>query len=429
MERVDVAIIGAGLAGLSCAYTLAKAGLDVLVVERGDYPGSKNVTGGRLYMNPVRQYLPEIWDGAPFERHVTKELLTMLSDDSSLTVTLRSETYNKPPYHSYTLVRPTFDRWFAEKATAAGAAIVSKYKVEQLLRENGKIAGIRAEGEDIGANVVVAADGAMSFIAKEAGLCPKHDPEHFAVGVKETVELPRKTIEDRFHLHGDEGAAQLYFGSVTKGMTGGGFLYTNRESISLGVVVGIGSLMANAQHLETYELMEQFKQRPEISALIEDGETVEYSAHTIPEGGIKSMPTLYSDGILVVGDAAGFALNMGIIVRGMDLAIASGVMAGETIKAAKKRNSYSAASLAEYVKMLSSSFVMKDLHTFRNVWKVLNNPRLFEKYPQAISTMLTDLMFIGPNPKPRLSLTALKHIRKNFLSLSTLKEALELLTI
>lgn len=427
MERVDVAVIGAGLAGLSCAYTLAKAGLDVLVVERGDYPGSKNVTGGRLYMNPVRRYLPEIWDEAPFERHVTKEMLTMLSDDASVTLTLRSGTYDKPPYHSYTLIRPTFDRWLAEKASAEGAAVVSKYKVEELLRENGRIAGIRAEGEDIGANVVVVADGAMSFIAKDAGLSSKHDPEYFAVGVKETVELPRKTIEDRFHLHGDEGAAQLYFGSVTKGMTGGGFLYTNRESVSIGIVVGIGPLMANPQHLETYQLMEEFKQRPEVSALIEGGETVEYSAHTIPEGGIKSVPTLYNDGILAVGDAAGFALNMGIIVRGMDLAIASGVMAGETIKAAKKRDNYSAASLAEYERTLDNSFVMKDLHTFRNIWKVLSNPRLFEKYPQAIGTMLTDLMFIGSEPKQKLSSTAMKHIRKHFLNLSTLKDALDLL--
>jgi electron transfer flavoprotein-quinone oxidoreductase len=429
VERVDVAVIGAGLAGLSCAYTLAKAGLDVLVVERGDYPGSKNVTGGRLYMNPVRRYLPDIWDEAPFERHVTKELLTMLSEDSSITLTLRSDTYNKPPYHSYTLIRPTFDRWLAEKASAEGAAVVSKYKVEQLVRENGKITGIRAEGEDIGANVVVAADGAMSFIAEEAGLRSKNDPRHFAVGVKEIVELPRKTIEDRFHVHGDEGAAQLYFGSVTKGMTGGGFLYTNRESISIGLVVGIGSLMANPEQLETFQLMEDFKQRPEVSTLIEGGETVEYCAHVIPEGGIESVPTLYDDGILLVGDAAGFALNMGLIVRGMDLAIASGAMAAETIKAAKKRNNYSAASLSEYEKLLNDSFVMKDLHTFKNVWKLLNNPRMFEKYPKAISIMLTDLMFIGSDPKAKLSSTALKHLRKHFLNLSSLRDALGLLTV
>ena len=429
MERVDAAVVGAGLAGLSCAYVLAKAGLDVLVVERGDYPGSKNVTGGRLYMNPVRKYVPEIWDEAPFERHVTKERLTMLSDDSSLTLELRSDRYGERPYHSYTLLRPVFDRWLAEKASAEGAAIVPKYKVEGLLHEGGKVSGIRAEGEDIAANVVIAADGALSFIAEEAGLRKKHKPEHFAVGVKETVELPRKTIEDRFSLHGDEGAAQLYFGSLTKGLTGGGFLYTNRESISLGIVVGIGSLMADAHHVDTYQMMEEFKQRPEVSALIDGGDTVEYAAHAIPEGGINSLPTLYSDGILVVGDAAAFALNMGIIVRGMDLAIASGVMAAETIKTAKKRDDYSASSLAAYETMLNSSFVMKDLHTFRNVWRVLSNPRLFSKYPRMITDLLTDLMLIGPDSKAKLSSTVLRHIRKNFLALSVLKDGVDLLKI
>ncbi|MGA2628207.1 MAG: FAD-dependent oxidoreductase [Candidatus Bathyarchaeia archaeon] len=429
MERVDAAVVGAGLAGLSCAYTLAKAGLDVLVVERGDYPGSKNVTGGRLYVNPVRQYLPEIWDHAPFERHITRERLTMLSDDTSVTMEFRPAAFDAKPYHSHTLLRPTFDRWLADQASAAGAAIVSKYKVESLLHENGRISGIRAEGEDIAANVVVAADGALSFIAEEARLRSRHNPEHFAVGLKETIELPQNVIEDRFNLHGEEGAAQLYFGSVTKGLTGGGFLYTNRQSISLGIVVGLGSLMASPQQPETYQLLEEFKQLPEISALISGGETVEYSAHTIPEGGIESLPKLFADGILAVGDAAGLALNMGIIVRGMDMAIASGAMAAETIKEAKRRNNYNAATLAAYETMLKNSFVLKDLKTFRNVWKVLNNPRLFEKYPRAIGALMLELMRIGPEPKPKLSSTALKHIRKNFFNLSTLKDILSLLTI
>lgn len=427
MEHVDVAVVGAGLAGLSCAYNLAHSGLDVLVVERGDYPGSKNVTGGRLYMNPVRNYMPEIWNQAPFERHVAKEKLTMLSDESSVTMELNSDAFKKKPYHSYTLIRPVFDKWLAEKTTAAGAAIVPKYKVEGLLRENGRIAGIRAEGEDIAANVVVAADGALSFIPEEAGLRPEHDPDHFAVGVKETIELPGKTIEDRFNLKEDEGCAQLYFGSLTKGMTGGGFLYTNRESISIGIVVSIGSLMKHPDQIDSSQLMESFKQRPEIASIIEGGDTVEYSAHAIPEGGIHGIPKLFSDGILVAGDAAGFSLNMGIIVRGMDLAIASGAIAGEAIKMAKKDNDFSAKSLARYEALLNESFVMKDLRTFGNVWQVLNNPRLFGKYPAVVTGLLEDLMWIGTDPKPKLSSTALKHVRKNLLSWSSLRDALNFL--
>lgn len=429
MERVDAAIVGAGLAGLSCAYALAKAGMDVLVVERGDYPGSKNVTGGRLYMNPVRQYLPDNWHEAPFERHVAREKLTMLSDEAALSLELRPENYTKEPHHSYTLLRPVFDRWLAEKAAKEGAAIIPKYKVDGVLHENGRISGIRAEGEEIAANVVVAADGALSFIAEQAGLRSRHGAEHFAVGVKETIELPRKTIEERFNLHGDEGSAQLYFGSVTKGLTGGGFLYTNRESLSLGIVVGIGSLMANTQQLEILQLMEEFKARPEISVLIEGGQMVEYSAHTIPEGGIKSMPTLFTDGMIIVGDAASFALNMGIIVRGMDLAIASGAIGAKAIETAKKRNNYSAESLASYKTMLDNSFVLKDLRTFRNIWTVLNNQRLFTKYPHLLNELMIDLMSIGAEPKPKLSSTVLKSVRKNFLNISALKDGLSLLKI
>jgi len=420
-----VAVVGAGLAGLSCAYSLAKSGFDVLVVERGDYPGSKNVTGGRLYMNPVRRYMPEIWDQAPFERYVTRERLSMLSENSSVTLDYRSDEYSTRPHHSYTLIRPVFDKWLSEKATEAGATIATKYKVDGLIRDGNRICGVRADGEEIGADVVVAADGALSFIAEEAGLRPRHDPNHFAVGVKETIELPRKVIEDRFNLTGDEGAAQLYFGSIAKGMTGGAFAYTNRESISLGIVVSLGSLMET--RLETFQLMEEFKKRPEIAAITEGGETVEYSAHTIPEGGIRSIPRLCGDGIVVVGDAAGFALNMGIIVRGMDLAIASGAIAAEAIKKAKVQKSYSAETLSSYDSMLAESFVIKDLLTFRNVWRILKNPRLFGKYPQALNDLLAKLLFVGEEPKPRLSSTFLKEFRRHFLNLSTLRDALGLL--
>jgi electron transfer flavoprotein-quinone oxidoreductase len=429
MEHVDVAIVGAGLAGLSCAYKLGQAGIDVLVVERGDYPGSKNVTGGRLYMNPIRQYMTEIWEDAPFERYVVKERLTMLSNQSSFTMELRSDEFTKMPHHSYTLIRSVFDRWLAEKASAVGAAIIPTYKVEGLLFDGSRVTGIKAEGEDISAKVVVAADGALSFMAEQAKLRSKHDPHHYAVGVKETIELPRKTIEDRFNLHGNEGCAQLYFGSLTGGLTGGGFLYTNRSSISLGVVVGIGALMAKAGQVETAQLMESFKQRPEISSIIDGGETVEYSAHAIPEGGIESVPTLYSNGILVIGDAAGFALNMGIIVRGMDLAIASGVLGAEAIKVANKKGDFSAKSLATYETLLDQSFVMKDLRTFKNVWRVLDNPRLFTKYPEAVSSLMTDLMTIGTSPKHKLSSTATEHFRKNFLNLSALRDLLSLMKV
>jgi hypothetical protein len=229
-------------------------------------------------------------------------------------------------------------------------------------------------------------------------------------------------------LLGNDGAAYTFIG-CTSGVQGGGFIYTNRDSLSLGIVVGIGALMDSAQHIESFQLMESFKQLPEVSSVIEGGETVEYSAHAIPEGGLGSVQKLYSNGILVVGDAAGFALNMGIIVRGMDFAIASGVLAAEAIKAATRDKDFSARSLASYEALLNHSFVMKDLQTFKNVWNVLDNPRLFTTYPEAICSLMMDLMSIGTDPKPKLSSTIIKHFRKNFLNLSSVRDALRLMKI
>ena len=422
MEKFEVIVVGGGLAGLSAAYALAKDGVEVLVIERGDYSGAKNVTGGRLYMNPVRKLLPDLWAEAPLERFVTQETISVMSETSSVSIGLSSEKLRQEPYHSYTILRGKFDRWFADKAAEAGAMLVTKQKVDGLLRENGKIAGIVSGEDQIQANVVVAADGIMSQIAERAGLKERHKPKEFAVGIKEVVELPSQSIEDRFNLTNGEGAARMYMGSLTKGMFGGGFLYTNKDSVSLGIVVSIADMMARNQLIESPDLFEEFKSRPEIAALIRGGETVEYSAHVIGEGGYGAIPQLYGDGIVVAGDAAGLNLNTGLTVRGMEFAIASGVMAARAIKRAKDGNDFSKASLANYQSLMQESFVLKDMYTFRNAPGFLDNPRLFNLYPQVVCETLEKMMFIGEEPKKKLSSTALAEIRHK-LGFSWVKEA------
>lgn len=429
-EKVEVCIVGAGLAGLSAAYVLAHEGIDTVVVERGDYPGAKNVTGGRIYMHPIRHYFPEVWEEAPLERHVTRETLTMMAESSSTAVTLDSDRFREEPYHSYTILRSTFDRWFADKVTEAGAFILTKSRADDLIIEDGRVAGVTLGDEDeIRADVVVAADGVLSLIAEKAGLRQKQEPKHFAVSAKEVIELPSKTIEDRFNLGPGEGAAQLFFGALTKGMLGGGFLYTNIDSISLGVVVGIESLMEREPKIEVHELIEEFKARPEVRNLIADGETVEYSAHAIPEGGVNAMPRLYSDGILVVGEAAGFGLNMLLTVRGMEFAVASGVMAAEAIMKAREKNDYSASSLASYDQVVRDSFIYKDLQTFRNVLSMLENPRLFNYYPEAVCDIFEKLMWIDENPRSKISSTVIREGASKFLKWSTIKDGFGMLRI
>jgi electron transfer flavoprotein-quinone oxidoreductase len=205
-------------------------------------------------------------------------------------------------------------------------------------------------------------------------------------------------------------------------MFGGGFLYTNLSSVSLGLVVRIKDLMEHKPSLEAPQLFEDFKQRPEIKGLIAGGETIEYSAHVIPEAGISGVSKLYGDGILVAGDAAGLALNTGITVRGMEFAIASGVMAAQAIITATKNKDFSAQSLLEYEKLLQNSFVLKDMETFKNAPRFLDNPRLMGLYPQVACDTLEKLMFIGEEPKSRLVGTAMAQMRKKLKFTQLLKD-------
>jgi electron transfer flavoprotein-quinone oxidoreductase len=212
-------------------------------------------------------------------------------------------------------------------------------------------------------------------------------------------------------------------------MMGGGFLYTNNDSISLGLVVGIEALMEREPKIEVHELIEEFKARPEIRNLVADGDIVEYSAHVIPEGGINAMPRLYSDGILVVGEAAGFGLNMLLTARGMEFAVASGVMAAQAIMRARENRDYSAAGLGYYEALVKDSFVLRDLHTFRGALSILENPRLFNYYPDAISGILEELMWIDEHPKPKISSTIIRQGMRRFLNWSTIKDGLSMLRI
>jgi electron transfer flavoprotein-quinone oxidoreductase len=185
---------------------------------------------------------------------------------------------------------------------------------------------------------------------------------------------------------------------VTNGRFGGGFLYTNRESISLGIVIGIEEMLKD-DTMDAPALMEAFKQRPEIAGLIRGGATVEYSAHVIPEGGFKSISALYGDGILVAGDAAGLALNLGFTVRGMEYALASGHFAAQAAIRAKEKGDFSAGTLSLYKTLLEESFILKDFTAFKEAPDLFGNPRFFSHYPEMIGGIFKDLYTVGDQPK------------------------------
>ncbi|NPV26516.1 MAG: NAD(P)-binding protein [Firmicutes bacterium] len=417
-EKFTTIIIGAGPAGSTAAYLLAKAGLDVLLIERGESPGSKNMFGGRMYSFALNRIIPNFWEEAPLERPVVRETVTMIAGDKSISLTFQEDNWATPPYHSFTLLRAEFDAWLASKAEEAGAMLACNIRVDDVLLENGRVVGVRAGDDELLADVVIAADGANSLITEKAGLRPRLSPRQVATGVKQVIELPAETISQRFQLTGNNGAAHLFVGSCTRGIQGGGFLYTNKNSVSLGLVINAAELQRYPYQIS--ELLEDFKAQPFIAPLIEGGRVAEYSAHLVPEAGLHMMPRLVGNGILVVGDAAGFVLNLGYLVRGMDLAIGSGEAAAQAVMEAKARHDFSQRGLSVYQDILKKSFVWRDLDFYHQVPHFLENQRLYRLYPQLATGIAAEMFTVSDAPPVHLLGKIMAQIKKYQISLTQL---------
>jgi electron transfer flavoprotein-quinone oxidoreductase len=379
-QKFDAIVVGAGPAGCACGLTLAKAGLETLIVERGKFAGAKNMWGGALYGPSLYELFPGFWEEAPVERYILRHKYSLLTQDASFSADFTSKKFCTPPYNGFSVLRSKFDRWFAAKAEQAGAVVATGLEAEDLLWEGNAVAGIKAGGDELPANVVIACDGVNSFLAEKAGLRGKLSPRDIKQGVKEVIQLPRQLIEQRFNLRGEEGTAWEFIGSFSRGIPGGAFIYTNKECLSVGIVVQLSTL--SEKEISANDLLEDFKRHPEVENLLADGQLVEYSAHLVPVGGKAKMPTLYTDGMLVAGDAAGLTLATGMVLEGANFAIASGKAAAETVIRAKKTGDFSKQSLAHYPELLKRSFVLEDLKTFKKAPLLLENPRFYCQYPE-----------------------------------------------
>ena len=408
----DIIIIGAGCAGSVAAYVAAKAGKSVLVLERGSVAGAKNMTGGRVYSHALKEVFPDFEESAPLERKITHERISMMDSSAITTIEFSGEGLAHTGKDSYSVLRGPFDQWLASQAEEAGAEYIYGIAVEELIKdETGAVTGISAGGDEITAHVTIVADGANSLLSSQATGAKRPAAHEMAVGIKQVFELPAEEIEKRLLCSKGEGTAWLFVGDCTKGHVGGAFMYANAESISLGLVATISDLAKASTPI--YQMMDDFKKQPSVAALIKDAKAVEHSGHMVAEGGYDMIPEYVGDGCLIAGDAAMLCMNLGYMVRGIDLAIASGKMAAEAACLAIDREDTSKAGLESYRVAMEASFVIQDLKTFRKWPHFMENwGRMFNEYPALCKDIFESMFVVDGAPSKPLVKRLMPSVKK-----------------
>ncbi len=280
MEKFDVAIIGGGSAGLAALKHLSNLGKQAILIESGKKIGTKNVSGGILYSkNPAvgKVYnVEDIFDNflkdAPVERQITKYILHATSKDKVFSLDI-TPTHNYQSNFGYTILLNKLLSWFAKEALQSaenlGGGIVLGVHVKSIIwKDENTIIIETDELEPFQVKAVIAADGVNSEIAQMTGARSKFTSSELYQGVKVVVKLPEGLMEERFEISENEGAAHLFAGDITLNHIGGGFLYTNRDTLSVGAVYHYDSLIENP--VEPNELVNALLSNPFVMELIKD---------------------------------------------------------------------------------------------------------------------------------------------------------------
>lgn len=367
-EKFDAVVVGAGPAGSAAALEMARHGKQVLLLERGKAPGAKSATGGILYGQTntyfnLEYLVPDFEKTAPLERPIHKYYMHNLGGNRVQTADLTRLHAYKTRW-SYSLLRGRFDPWFAAQAATEarkhGGGLLTDVTVTGPLRENGKITGVESQELDpIRADVVVAADGATSNLARRSGLRDWGEPQDWFQGVKVVCRVDPGVIEGPFEGRNGAGTAHLYAGDLFGSCRGGGFLYTNKDTLSIGTVFHLDSVASH--RVEPHQYLDRLLKHPLLARAIGDSyEELEYSAKLIPDGKRMAMRRPYQDRLLVVGDAAGHMKAAGPIIKGLNLAIVGGVLAAQAYLLAAAQNRFSRMG-GLYASFLEGSLIKKEL--------------------------------------------------------------------
>jgi len=370
-EHYEAVVVGAGPGGAAAAAALAEQGVETLVLERGVDAGSKNVSGGLLFAEESAPYtldglFPDFREEAT-ERPIDESYIHNIAGNKVKTLDLERVHHHDTAWCDAVL-RRKMDSWLAErvheKARETGGGVLTDVRVNGLLREAGEIVGVTCDELDpITADVIVAADGVNSELARDAGLMDWEEPDEWFQGVKAVVQMDEDTIEDRFDLDDEAGASHLFSGDLFDGVRGGGFLYTNEDTLSIGTVFHLDSLAE--KRAEPQELLDNLLTHPLLDQWFQgEYEEIEYSAKLVPDSKKVAHPSPHQGRLLVVGDAAGQMQAQGPIIKGMNHAVSAGGLAAEAYMEASSRGDPSNAG-ALYERKLHDEGVMKKLRPKR----------------------------------------------------------------